>query len=192
MTAAPEESDGRKRRALESRRKIAAAMIDLLREGAIDPSAEDVAARAGVGRRTVFRLFEDMESLYLEMQALMFRRVDPYISAPFEGATWRARMDEMIERRAAIFEEILPVKSAADLRRPHSPFLQASHRELTRNLREMLRVAMSASMFAERELLDAVDLALSFDTWKRLRNEQRLSAKAARAVVARLVSALVD
>jgi len=189
--AAPEESDGRRRRALESRRRIAAAMLALLQEGVLDPSAEDVAARAGVGRRTVFRLFDDIESLYVEMQAAMFARVEPIVTAPFEGAHWRARLDELLDRRAQLYETILPVKSVADLRRPHSPFLQAAHAELTRNLRRMLRVALSAELYADRETLDAVDMAMSFEAWKRLRVEQKLSPKAARSVVARIVGALV-
>ena len=56
--------DGRRRRARNNRQRIVAAMIELIGEGHITPGAEDVAARAGVGLRTVFRHFNDMESLY--------------------------------------------------------------------------------------------------------------------------------
>ncbi|MBP6689360.1 MAG: hypothetical protein KA153_05180, partial [Hyphomonadaceae bacterium] len=54
--AEPVEVDGRRQRSDASRRKIAQAMLELLREGEPDPSADLVAERAGVGRRTVFRL----------------------------------------------------------------------------------------------------------------------------------------
>jgi len=43
-------ADGRRQRSDASRRKIALAMLDLLREGEADPSADLVAERAGVGR----------------------------------------------------------------------------------------------------------------------------------------------
>jgi AcrR family transcriptional regulator len=165
-------------------------MLDLLREGALDPSADDVAQRAGVGRRTVFRLFEDMESLYVEMQAMMLARTEPIVAAPFVGGAWRARLDELVERRANLFEEMLPVKSAADRRRPFSPFLQARHEQLTRDLRRALRPALPDAIWADRERLDAIDLALSFDVWRRLRMDQRLSPKQARAVMQRMVDAL--
>jgi hypothetical protein len=40
--------------------------------------------------------------------------------------------------------------------------------------------------------LEALDLALSFEAWRRLRYEQGLSAKQSQAVLRRLVGALVD
>ncbi len=76
-TAEPMEVDGRRQRSDASRRKIALAMLDLLREGEADPSADLVAERAGVGRRTVFRLFSDMEGVFREMHAIMASRLTP-------------------------------------------------------------------------------------------------------------------
>ena len=46
-------------------------MLELVRAGAISPNAEEVAERAGVGLRTVFRRFDDMDSLYREMAKAM-------------------------------------------------------------------------------------------------------------------------
>src|SRR5215470_646283 len=99
-------ADGRRQRASASRARIVAAMLDLAREGELTPSAETVADRAGVGRRTVFRLFSDMESLYREMHAIMLARIEHIRVLPIEGATWRARLDCLVERRAQLFEEV--------------------------------------------------------------------------------------
>ncbi|MFM8818949.1 MAG: TetR/AcrR family transcriptional regulator, partial [Phenylobacterium sp.] len=63
MTRQTQEPDGRRRRGLDSRDRIIAAMLDLAREGEVAPGAERVAARAEVGLRTVFRHFRDMDSL---------------------------------------------------------------------------------------------------------------------------------
>ncbi|HAY44774.1 MAG TPA: transcriptional regulator, partial [Gammaproteobacteria bacterium] len=53
-------SDGRHQRSRDSKRKIVTAMLELVRAGIIAPTAEEVAARANVGLRTVFRRFKDM------------------------------------------------------------------------------------------------------------------------------------
>jgi AcrR family transcriptional regulator len=188
---AEDEPDGRRQRADESRRRIALAMLDLLREGQADPSAELVADRAGVGRRTVFRLFSDMEGVFREMHAIMTARLAPEFAKPFTSSSWRERLDELIERRAKAFEQMLPIKTAADARRYTSNFLQAEHRNVTRLQREALCAVLPASL-SKGETLEALDLALSFEAWRRLRYDQGLSAKQAQGVQRRTVSALVD
>lgn len=187
----PEETDGRRQRSDASRRKIALAMLDLLREGESDPSADAVAERAGVGRRTVFRLFSDMEGVYREMHAAMTARLMPQFNLPLVGRTWRERLDEIVERRAAIFEQMLPVKTAADARRYRSRFLTGEHRNITRFQSESLRKVLPPNL-AKGEAFEALDLTLSFEAWRRLRHEQGLSVKQAQAVQRRLVGALVD
>lgn len=189
--AEPIETDGRRQRSDASRRKIAHAMLELLREGEPDPSADLVAERAGVGRRTVFRLFSDMEGVFREMHAIMTSRLTPEFVRPFVATTWRARVDELIERRSKAFEEMLPIKTAADARRYTSNFLQKEHKKVTRLQREALRDILPASL-AKGEMLEALDLTLSFEAWRRLRHEQGLSVKQAQVVLRQLVAALVD
>lgn len=63
-----EKRDGRRERAVASRARILEAMVDLIQAGEVQPSAEAVAVRAGVGVRTVFRLFNDVEGLHRGLQ----------------------------------------------------------------------------------------------------------------------------
>ena len=187
----PVEADGRRQRSNASRRKIASAMLDLLREGVADPSADAVAERAGVGRRTVFRLFSDMEGVFREMHAIMTSRLAPEFSKPFAATTWRAKLDELVDRRAGAFEQMLPIKTAADARRYSSNFLTAEHRNITRLQREAVRAVLPAALRKD-DLLEALDLTLSFEVWRRLRYEQGLSARQAQKVLRRMLRALVD
>lgn len=184
----PTELDGRRQRSDASRRKIALAMLDLLREGELDPSADVVAQHAGVGRRTVFRLFSDMDGVYREMHAVMTARLAPEFAKPFVGRTWTARLDEVIERRARMFEMMLPIKTAADARRYGSNFLQLEHKKITRLQRETLRAVLPVSL-AKGDVFEALDLALSFEAWRRLRHEQGLNVKQAQAVLRKIVGA---
>ena len=87
-------SDGRRQRSERSRSQIIEAMFSLIREGEMSPSAARVAERAEVGLRTVFRHFEDMDSLYVEMAERISSEVMPKILAPFEASEWRERFFE--------------------------------------------------------------------------------------------------
>ena len=49
--------------------KIIAALLDLIHGGNLSPTSKNVAQYAGVGHRTVVRHFQDMESLFEEMNA---------------------------------------------------------------------------------------------------------------------------
>jgi AcrR family transcriptional regulator len=191
MARAAAQLDGRRQRADVSRRRIALAMLELVREGEVEPSADLVAERAGVGRRTVFRLFSDMEGVYREMHAVMVERLTPDFIAPFKGATWRERLDEIVLRRARMFDQMLPIKSASDAHRYRSKFLQTEHKKLTRMQRDSLRRVLPANV-ADGEAFEALDLALSFEAWRRLRQEQGLTARQAIAVLRHTTQALVS
>ena len=75
-------SDGRINRSIVTRKKIVDALTALVFEGHITPTAEQVAQRANVGLHTVFRHFDDMDSLCREVmrlgvQALLATRPQP-------------------------------------------------------------------------------------------------------------------
>jgi hypothetical protein len=121
----------------------------------------------------------------------MTERLLPQLKTPFVGTTWRARLDEVVDRRARMFEQMLPVKTIADARRYTSNFLKSEHKNITRLQRETLRAVLPANL-AKGDVLEALDLIFSIEAWRRLRYEQGLSVKQAQAVLRRLVSALVD
>ena len=61
-SAAP---DGRRQRSEGSKQAIIEAMLEMIGEGILIPSAQQVSDRAGVGIRSVFRHFENMESIFI-------------------------------------------------------------------------------------------------------------------------------
>lgn len=187
----PAQTDGRRRRADVNRQRIVDAMMALVREGEVFPSAEAVASRAGVGLRTVFRLFSDMDGLYREMHAVMVARLSPVFQEPLGEGDWRFRLGALINRRARLFEDMLPVKTAADAQRYTSPYLQDEHAELVRLLRQILIFVLPEAIRVDAVLVDALELALSFESWRRLRNDQNLEPDQAEAVMKRLADQLV-
>jgi len=63
-------------------------MIELVRAGNPAPSAEAVSRQADVSLRTVFRHFDDMDSLYQEMSAVVEAEILPFWSEPLPQAPW--------------------------------------------------------------------------------------------------------
>lgn len=183
--------DGRRLRSEVSRLRIVEAMIALVSEGLTMPPAEAVAARAGVGLRTVFRLFEDMDGLYRGMQAVMTERLGGLLEAPIVASDWREAINVLIDRRAEAFEMILPLQIAADSARSRSAALRDGRLRLVRGQRDTLLAALPAAIQGDAELVQALDLALSFETWRRLRTDQGADVVQARAVMRRIASALV-
>lgn len=185
-------ADGRRRRGQDSRARIVQAMLDLVREGHVTPSAELVAARAEVGLRTVFRHFKDLESLYREMSAVIEAELADLAATPFKATDWRDRVLELIERRGWAYERIGPFKRASDAHRHQSPALALDNAKFVARAREILRRELPANLADDPEVFEAIDLLLSFDAWRRLRQDQALSREAASHVLQTMISALLD
>ena len=96
--------DGRRRRGQDNRGRIVAAMMEIVHSGDIAPSAEQVAARADVGLRTVFRHFQDMDSLYRAIAVVVALEARAISDQPFTSGDWRGRVFEQIARRALVYE----------------------------------------------------------------------------------------
>lgn len=165
-------------------------MIELIREGALRPPAADVAERAGVGIRSVFRHFEDMETLYREITAETAPRLLSIVEKPGAAKDWRGRLDEMLERRRAINEDLLPLKRAASLHRLTSPFLQADHRDHLRLEREALAAILPRAIKSDAARFTGLVAATSFETWRHLRDDLALSERETAKVVRTLVDAV--
>ena len=190
--ARPEIVDGRRRRGRDNRDRIVAAMMALVRAGEVRPSAEQVAARADVGLRTVFRHFEDMDALYSEISRAMEAEVRALVDRPFEAADWRGRLIEEVERRARMFEAIRPFRRAAVAVQHRSKFLKPDYARAVAELRERLTRILPPAFRDDPARLEALDLVMSFEAWDRLRDAQALSPDRAKAVIEAAVASILD
>ena len=183
--------DGRVLRGEKSRESIVGALFELVGEGVLTPTAQQVAERAGVGLRSVFRHFSDMERLFAAMDARLGAEVIPLLVEARPGGALRTRARGLVERRVRLFERIAPYKRSANLARWRSPFLRTRHGALVRALRADLLRWLPEVKSAPADLLEALDVATSFEAWDRLRSDQRLSRERAQAALERTVQALV-
>jgi len=183
-------SDGRQRRSERSREAIVQALLELVGQGILRPTAQEGAEAAGVGIRTVFRHFTDMESLFAAMDLRVQAQALPLLGDAAAAGSFENRLLTLLGQRTELFEEIAPYKRSGNAARARSPFLRGRHAALVRRLRADLLRWLPELREADDEIVEAFDVALSFETWDRLRSDQRLGRDRAHTVMERMVLAL--
>lgn len=184
--------DGRLQRSERSRERLADALYEILREGDLEPSAQKIADRAGLGIRTVFRLFSDMDALYATVNERLEIDFAPMLHrATDDDASLQRRTGALVAERIALFERIGIYMRFTSRNRDRSLFLAQNYQKLTRTLRTRLLRWLPELRDAEGPLLEALDQATSFEAWDRLRIDQRLSRPRARAAMLFATDALL-
>lgn len=191
VPSAPTDSDGRRARSERSRQQIVDAMFSLIAGGNMDPSAASLAEEANVGLRTVFRHFEDMDGLYRELTERLEAEILPIVMTPWASVDWRDRLTELINRRAGIYERIMLFKVAANLRRFQSEWLMAAYKRFLTIERSGLSGILPEQVRTDADLFAALEMLTAFQTWRRMRQDQGLSAADAERVLHRTAEALI-
>lgn len=184
-------ADGRKIRSERSRRKIIDALLKLVRAGDVGPSAARVADAARVSLRTVFRHFEDMDSLYREMALQCEAEFLPTFMRPYESSDWKGRLAEQCARRMKFFEDVMFLRACTEARRHQSNVLMEDYRRLFRLERSGLEAILPDKVKCQTDLVEALDVALCFETYRRLRQESGLSPDKTRVAIARWLDIII-
>lgn len=183
--------DGRRERSRSSHKRIVEAMMELIAGGDLMPSAARVAEEAGIGIRTVFRHFDDMDSLYAEISATIAERVMPIVAAPYDNADWRANVRDLTRRRVRVFETMMPFRLAANIKRYQSPFLMGQYGQVVTLEREFVVRLLPDTARRDKVTVEALCAALSFQTWRAMRHDQGLPTEEAGTVLMHMVEALL-
>jgi AcrR family transcriptional regulator len=185
------ETDGRRKRSERSKHRIAAAMIDLIMEGDLTPSAEAIAERAEVGLRSVFRHFKDMDSLFLEVSKI-FRKEHGLTSSPeLEGDTWEEQLTNLIHYYSALYDQILPMIQATRLYLHRSRVMREDHTVMNGYQRQILLEVLPKHLHSKWEVIESLDAVMSTVFWKRLRIDQGLPSAKAQKIVESLVASIL-
>ncbi|MGC8463430.1 MAG: hypothetical protein ACP5P9_07165 [Acidimicrobiales bacterium] len=193
----PRGTEGRARLTRGERTKVAIveAMIDVIESGNPKPTAQQVADQAGVSLRLVFHHFEDLESVFTVAAAVQQERHWSRLGRVPPDRPIDARIAATCRRRRRLFEAITPVRHAAVLRSPRSTTVSA----LLAEGRQQLRAELAATFAPELDrlgaqrsvVLDAIDLAASWENWFILRARDGRSAATAERVARHSLNALL-
>jgi AcrR family transcriptional regulator len=185
-------SDGRINRSVVTRRKIVDALKELVYEGILTPTAEQVAKRAKIGLRTVFRHFDDLNSLYSEINEDLESLLLPAIHVRLIGNSWQERLMHSLELRAGLYDQIAAMYLAAQVHRHQSTVVTARLAHDVARMREISRHILPLVVQQNTAVFEALDLMMSLDAWVRLRRDQQLSAEVALDVVRLGVNAVLS
>ena len=183
--------DGRRARSHSSRDKIVCAVIELIEAGNLSPSAPIVAEAAGVSLRSVFRHFDDMETLYREVSERVYAEVLPLIRSDVPGDTWQARIENLVVPRSTIYERVHPFRLSAFSKRHRSQFLTDSYRKYIGRDHRSVEAILPEYVLANQTITRSVQAILSFQNWHVLRHEQGLSIEEARHVIVHTLRAVL-
>ena len=185
--------DGRRRRREDNRAAVVDALLELIRAGDLAPSADAVAARAGLSARSLFRYFDDLEDLCRTGIARQLAAVAPELEREVEEAPVDARIAAAVAQRVRLFEAMGAVGTFARLRAPFQPLVARQLAGARRVLRERLR-AILAPALAPRDDVDAIvaaaDVLCSFESYRLLRDDHGRSVPDAESVMTGAVLAL--
>ena len=171
------ELDGRRLRSERSRQAIIDAMLVLIEEGVLVPTAQQVSERAGVGIRSVFRHFSDMAGLFATSDTKIREQYQGLFAGGDRDGSLEERLQHAVEQRALAYEAIGNHLLTTKAQLWRYPILKEQYARVQRQLRKDLDdwLPELATLTAEeREMVDAVS---SFEHWNRLREHQGLGMK---------------
>ena len=187
--AVGERADGRRLRRTQNREAVIDALLSLFRDGTYQPSTAEIATRAGLSLRSVFRYFDDVDDLHRAAAIRQVALVLPLLEVPVAAsAPLAAKVAAVVAARAALYEQIGPAARAlrASAHR-HAPLAA----ELGRN-RAFLRSQLAAIFGPDAAgRLPALDVLCSFESWELLRHDQGLSRPATERALADAIGALL-
>jgi AcrR family transcriptional regulator len=194
------ENDGRLARSRKTRAAILDALLDLLREGAVQPSATEIAARAGISKRSIFVHYATLEELHQDLAERATATVLDLLWVIDPTLPLDQRIAAITEQRAKVHEAIGPLRRAAALRASTSPTAAESQAFARRSSQEQVERVFAPELgrLGDRErraVAAAVDATLageSWDLWRTVHGfEVPEATSAMRTALARLLGAPV-
>ncbi len=188
--------DGRRARRDQNRERVVDALLELYREGELQPAVADVAERSGVSHRSVFRYFEDLDELYRVAIERQYAAVADLwkISRIGQGAL-ADRVERIVAQRLELYVIAAPVARVGHMRAPTQPVLGDHLRDSVAQSLEQIRAHFSPELEtmepAERDAAaEAANASLSMEMMEFLIYLRRLDEESAAAAMTTMLMGL--
>jgi AcrR family transcriptional regulator len=174
-------TDGRRRRSHASREAIVGALVAMYADGHADPSAAEIAERAGVSERSLFRHFDDIDDLCHTAFEVQWSRLAERTSVSIaDTAPIHERVEHVVSRRVMLFVDMLNVMRITRMYAVRNTTVAAhvrtSRKELRRQHERLFAPELSAMAPSSAQAAKtAIDALLSFEHVEQLRLDQGMS-----------------
>ncbi len=190
-----EKIDGRRARGLRTRDAIISALLDLVAESDVAPTAQRIADRAGVSVRSVYQHFADVEGLYADAAERTYEWVRETAKDVDSSLPLDRRVDAFVENRTSTLEALLPFHRAVRLMEPTSDRVRGYRLAMEKwekdRVGKVFAPEIRAMESSQRSAaLAGIDVLASADSWDHLRRNGQ-SARAARQVLRTGILALL-
>jgi hypothetical protein len=182
--------DGRLLRSERSRQLIIAAMIELVGEGNLIPTAQQVAERADVGIRSVFRHFDDMDSIFETTNTLMLKVTKPLFVGGDRSGAIEVRILHATEQLTNGYASAKNFMLSGQIRMWNTPVIKKNYilnqQRIQKELEDWIPEILSLSELGKQS---AYALS-SFDYWLQLREVQNVYNKDCIEIISNQISHL--
>lgn len=180
--------DGRRQRSARSREALIKASLELIDQGLLVPTAKQIADKAGVGLRSFFRHFDDMEALFAAADA---HARDNFMSLFLLGEGHghiAQRIEGFLDSQAEAYERLNNIILSTQAQLWRSPTLRQSYARDQAKLRGLIVSWFPELAGQAPALIEGLDALASFDMWHRLRHHQKLGVRESKDILALLIS----
>ena len=161
--------DGRILRSQKSQSVILNALIKLINTGNYYPTAEEVAKESGIAIRTVFRQFDDMESLLIKVDEIINHKLINDEKEIKLNSPLIARLELIIEERLHYYNKYENIMIATITQLPKYKILQKKYPEYQRLLRKRTEDIIPEILTLKSNNQELLDATLSFGFYQRLK-----------------------
>jgi AcrR family transcriptional regulator len=188
------ETDGRRLRREQNREAVLDALVALFRAGNYQPSAAEIALRAGLSPRSLFRYFDDVDDLHQAATSRQLQRASTLVQFDTSAeAPAAVRIERVVQARARLYEELGPAARAMRACAHRYPRLARQLRANRSFLRDQLRAVFAPELAgAAAARFPAIDALCSFESYELLRFDQNLSRAKTAAALTEALCTLLD
>lgn len=184
--SSPKKVDGRSTRSERSRQSILRAYMELVSEARRQPTALQIAERAGCSLRLIFQHFADLGSLTLAAAKISYQQGRARGDAAKLDGDRDTRIRTHMERRARNCEAWLPLWRVGHTQYDQSPELARLGSLVRKATMDRFAVMYAPELAGlsdveRRRLLIAFEAITDYESWGRLRDEHGLSVEQATA-----------
>ncbi len=184
-------SDGRRQRSERSQIAIVEAALTLMDEGVLVPTAQQIADRAGVGIRSFFRHFADMDALFMAADKMLIESYEALFQVDDRQGGLAERVARSVDLYGNAFDKLRPIILCTQALLWRFPKLRENYAWHQKRLRKELELWLPEVASLSEDQREAVHAVASFEMWYRLREHQGQSPMASAETVTGLILALI-